>query len=166
MAFNAVNWHALFAFDLPILEMMVRATAMYLALLAVIRIIGRRSVGEFSMRDFIFILLIAAGAESSLQGGHSSVASGLVLVGTIAAWNYGLEVLSFKIPAIERLISPRPIQIIQDGRLLRRNMRREYLTMDELMTHLREEGCEEVSDVKHAFIEGDGHISVIPRRGA
>lgn len=85
-----------------------------------------------------------------------------MLVVTLVAWNLVLNWLSYTFPAVERLFSPPPMMIIQDGRLLQRNIRREFITREELFRHIREEGLEDVSQVKFAFIEGDGQISVIP----
>ncbi len=75
--------------------------------------------------------------------------------------NYLVNFLSFHVPFIERMVSPAPIQVVKDGRLLRRNMRREFLTEEELMEHLRQQGVEQLMEVKEAHIESEGKITVI-----
>ena len=80
---------------------------------------------------------------------------------TLIFWNYALDWLGSKVPLFGRLVHPPPLKLIEDGRLLRRNMRKEMITEDEMMSHLREQGVDEVSQVKAAYIEGDGRISVI-----
>jgi uncharacterized membrane protein YcaP (DUF421 family) len=82
---------------------------------------------------------------------------------TVVAWNYILNSLAYYIPIIERLLSPPPLLIVRDGKMLRRNMRKEFLTEQELMAQLREQGVENLEDVKSAHLEGDGNISVIPK---
>lgn len=79
-------------------------------------------------------------------------------------WNYALNALSFRIPLVERLLSPPALPIVKDGRILVRNMRREFLTQEELRTCLREHGVEDIADVRFAYVEGDGSISVVKRR--
>jgi uncharacterized membrane protein YcaP (DUF421 family) len=113
------------------------------------------------MIDIVIILLIAGGASDAMTGGTTSVTGSLVLISTIVAWNYALNLLGYKIPFFERLLAPAPLQVIRDGRLLRRNMRRELLTERELFVQLREQGIEDVAHVKAAYVEGDGLVSVI-----
>src|SRR5690606_29753137 len=113
--------------------------------------------GELAVMDLVFLLLIAEAAAHGM-GEHKSVGDAIVLVATLMAWNYLLNFLSFHIPFLERLISGSPVQVVRDGRLLRRNMRREYLTEDELMAQLRRQGIEKVEDVKVAYIEGEGQL--------
>src|SRR5690606_10104028 len=112
------------------------------------------------MMDLIFVLLIAEAATHSL-GGYSSVTEGFIVIGTLMAWNYAINFLSYHIPFFENIVSSPPLPIIKNGKLFRRNMRREYLTEEELMDHLRMEGIEKIEDVKSAFVEGDGKISVV-----
>jgi uncharacterized membrane protein YcaP (DUF421 family) len=85
----------------------------------------------------------------------------LILVGSIAFWDYFLDWLGYRFPSVRRLLRPAPLLLIKDGRLLRRNMRQEMITEDELMGKLREHGVERIDAVKKAYLEGDGRISVI-----
>lgn len=155
------DWDILLRPDISILESFARGTILYFFVLIVMRVTLRRTAGELSMLDFIFVLLIANGAADAMVGGSISVTNGLILILTIVAWNYALNTLSWYMPALERLTSPPPLQIIRNGEMMRRNMRKEFITKDELMGKLREEGVEDVSHVKSAYVEGDGKISVI-----
>src|SRR5690606_19380378 len=110
--------------------------------------------------DLIFVLLIAEAATHSL-GGYSSITEGFIVIATLMGWNYAINFLSYHIPFFENFVSSPPLPIIKNGKLLHRNMRREYLTKEELMDHLRIEGIDNVEDVKSAFVEGDGKISVV-----
>ena len=82
-------------------------------------------------------------------------------MGTIVAWDYFLDWLGFTFPAFGRLLRPAPLPLVKDGRKLRRNMRKEMITTEELMGLLREQGIESLSEVRRCYLEGDGHISVI-----
>ena len=161
MELTGVDWRAIIEPDIPILESVVRGTILYFFVFTLMRGTLRRTAGELSMIDFIFVLLVANGAADSMTGGAVSITSGIVIILTIVAWNYLLNSLSWYIPALQRWTTPPPLQVIDNGKLLRRNMRKEFLTEDELMAQLREEGIEDVSSVKAAHIEGDGNISVI-----
>lgn len=161
MEFFGSDWQEVFATDLPIFELFVRATVLYFAVFIILRSSLRRSAGELSMLDFIFVLLVANGAADSMTGGSTSIVGGLVTVITVVAWNYLLNSLSYYVPLVERLVSPPPLQVVKDGKLIRRNMRKEFLSEQELMGQLREEGVDDISAVKAAHIEGDGNISVI-----
>src|SRR5690606_16334214 len=109
--------------------------------LLLMRIMPRRTGGELEVMDLIFILLISEAASHAL-GDYTSLTEGFIQIGTLMFWSYLMNVLSFRFPAIQKLIAHPPMQVIKDGRLLRRNMRREYLTVDELMAHLRSEGID------------------------
>jgi uncharacterized membrane protein YcaP (DUF421 family) len=85
----------------------------------------------------------------------------LILVSSIAFWDYFLDWLGYRFPSVRRLIRPPPLLLIKDGRMQRRNMREEMITEDELMEKLREHGIERIEEVKKAYLEGDGRISVI-----
>jgi uncharacterized membrane protein YcaP (DUF421 family) len=112
------------------------------------------------MMDLIFVILIAEAASHAL-GDYTSVADGLVTIATLAAWNYIINLLTYWSPVFARLVSSPPLPILRNGKLLRRNMRRELVTEEELMSHLREEGIEDIKQVKSAHVEGDGKISVV-----
>jgi uncharacterized membrane protein YcaP (DUF421 family) len=160
MAFDPVDWGKVFSIDLPMLEIFVRGTVMYLTVFSILRLSGRRLMGELAMVDFIFVLFLAIVADRAMMGDQTSIGSGLTLLGTIVFWNYMLNWLSYRIPQLERLVAPPPLLIIQNGRLLYRNMRREFLTEEELRANLRGQGYEDVANIKRAFVEPDGNISV------
>ena len=94
---------------------------------------------------------------------YKSVTEGAVLIGTIIAWDYSLDWLGYKFPTLGRLLRSAALPLVKDGKALRRNMRKELISMEELMSMLREGGVEHISDVKQCYLEGDGHISVIKK---
>lgn len=154
------SWSELFILETPLLELVARGTLLYTGILVLFRFMPRRSGGEMALMDLIFALLIVSAVSHSL-GNYTSIADGLFLVLVTMGWNYVLNALSFRIPLVEKLLSPSALPVVKDGKLLLRNMRREFLTREELHTCLREHGVEDLADVKIARIEGDGSISVI-----
>jgi uncharacterized membrane protein YcaP (DUF421 family) len=154
------DWVEIFAPETAVLELIVRGTVLYLAILVLLRLMPRRSGGELAMIDLIFGLLIAEAAAHAL-GDYTSVLDGMVVIVTIVLWNVAANALGYFFPQIERLVSAPPLQVVRDGRPLRRNLRREFITDEELTSRLRELGIERVEDVKAAYVEGDGKITAV-----
>lgn len=96
---------------------------------------------------------------------YRSITDGLLLVTTIVGWAFFFDWLAFRVPAFQRLIHPPPLLIVKDGQLIHANQRRELITKDELMTHLREQGIDSLAKVREAYVEGDGRISVVHASG-
>ena len=112
------------------------------------------------MPDSRFVL-IADAAQNAMASEYKSVPEGLVLVATIVFWSYALDWLNFHVPWIRRLISPPPLELIRDGKVNRRHMRQELITVEELKEQLREQGIEDISLVRQACMESDGRISIV-----
>lgn len=158
------NWLEVFAPQTSLLELAARGVILYFGILVLMRFMPRRAGAELATMDLIFALLIAEAAAHSL-GDYTSVADGIILIMIIMACNYLINILSYRLPFIERLVSAPPLQIIRNGELLRRNMRREFLTEEELMSYLRQQGIDDVKDVKSAHVEGEGKITVVNKSG-
>ena len=165
-----MDWESIFLPDTPLLEIILRGSIMYIALFVMLRIILKRQTGTLGMTDLLLITLLADAAQNGMAGEYKSISDGIVLVGTIILWNYAFDWLGYKFEWFSRLIEPPPLPLIQNGRMQHRNMRRELIKEDELMTQLREQGFDDISQVKEAYIESNGRISVIeykkkPSRG-
>jgi uncharacterized membrane protein YcaP (DUF421 family) len=161
----AVDWVQLFKPDTPPLEMIVRGSIVYLSLFSLLRFVLRREAGTIAMSDLLVIVLIADAAQNAMAGSYNSIPDGLLLVATIVFWSFALDWLAYHVPWMARFLHPPPLPLVRDGRLLRRNMRRELITEDELMSQLRQQGVENLESVQRASMEGDGRISVIKRNG-
>ena len=146
-------------------ELVLRGTAMYWFLLLLFRFVLRRDVGSIGIADLLLLVLVADASQNAMAGGYESVTDGVILVATIAGWNWLLDFATYRFPALNRLIQAKPLPLVRNGRLVRRNMRHEFITMDELMAKLREQGVETLDEVKIARMEGDGEISVIKKEG-
>jgi len=158
----AIDWKSAFVPTVSIWEIMLRGTIMYLGILALLRFVLKRESGSVSTSDLLVIVLIADAAQNAMASDYKSIPEGLVLVFTIVFWSFTMDWLGYHFPAVGRLLHPPPIPLIEKGRIVRRNMKREMITRGELMSQLREQGVENVEDVKSACLEGDGKISLIP----
>lgn len=160
-----IDWRGIFVPDTPLLETVVRGTVTYLALFALLRFVLKREAGELGITDLLVVVLIADAAQNAMADDYRSVPDGIVLVATIVFWSWALNWLGYRFPRFQRFVYPPALPLVRDGRLLRRNMRRELITEDELLSQLRLQGVSDLSQVEVAAIEGDGQISVIRRDG-
>ncbi len=163
LALPSPDWRQMFVPSVSPLELVIRGSIMYLAILAAMRIF-RRQAGSLNTADLLVVVLVADAAQNGMASEYKSVTDGLVLVGTIYAWNYLLDAAAFRWRPIHRLLNPPPLPLVRDGRVLRRNLRQEMLTLDDLMEQLREQGVEQLREVRSCCLEGDGHLSVIRRK--
>jgi uncharacterized membrane protein YcaP (DUF421 family) len=161
-----VDWEKLFMPSAPLLETILRGSIMYLALFVILRVVLKREAGMVSITDLLVVVLLADAAQNGMAGEYQSITEGVILVLTIIAWNYLLNWLGFHIPVFQRVIYPRPLQLVENGQVLWPNMRRELITEDELKSQLRQQGIDDLAEVKEAYLEGDGRISVVPREPA
>lgn len=151
--------------NVSLLEMVVRGTMMYLGLFVLMRVVLKREAGSLGMSDILVVVLIAEGASNGLSAEYQSIPEGLTLVASILISAYVIDWLTYHVPAIAQLVDQKPLPLVRDGRILQRNLRKELITRDELQSQLRQQGVEDVSEVKMACMESDGHISVVKADG-
>jgi uncharacterized membrane protein YcaP (DUF421 family) len=161
---HQVKWGTVFLPDTPVLEILVRGSVTYLAIFILLRIIlKRQSGGNIGMTDVLVIVMLADASQNGMAGNYNSIADGILLVAVIIGWSYILDWLGFHWPLFQRLIKPPKLLLVENGKMLRRNMRKELITADELMTEIRKEGFDKLEDIEKAYMEGDGNISIIPK---
>ena len=158
---NLPDLTALFAFNVHPFEIVLRGTVMYWFLFLLFRFVLRRDVGSIGIADVLLLVLIADASQNAMSGAYDSIAEGCLLVATIAGWNYGLDWASYHFPRVRKFAEPAPLLLVTQGRMLRKNMRRELITEEELWAKLREQGVDGLSEVASAFMESSGDISVL-----
>ncbi|MBA2724042.1 MAG: DUF421 domain-containing protein [Methylibium sp.] len=151
----------LFGLSVSPLELVIRGSAMYWFLFALFRFVMRRDVGSIGIADMLLLVLIADAAQNAMAGGYESITDGFILVATIAGWNYLLDWTAFRFDRVRSIVEPPPLLLVRDGQLLGRNLRRERLSVEEFKSELRQQGMEDWSGVKKAYMESDGQISVV-----
>jgi uncharacterized membrane protein YcaP (DUF421 family) len=156
-----VEWAELFVPTHSILEMIVRGTLMYLALFVILRFVMKRQAGSLGIADILVIVLIADAAQNAFSKTYNSITEGVVLVLVIVFWDFVIDWASFKFPVLRPILQRSPLPLITDGKLVRRNMHREFITEEELKSQLRKQGVDDVKEVKLASMEADGHLSVV-----
>jgi uncharacterized membrane protein YcaP (DUF421 family) len=155
----------LFRFETDAFELILRGTAVYWFLFLLFRFVLRRDAGSIGIADILLLVLVADASQNAMSGGYQTVSEGFVLVGTICGWSWLLDWASFRFRLVRRFVEPPPVVLVRHGKLIHRALRRELVTVPELMSRLRENGIDKLSDVKFARMEGDGDISVIRHGG-
>ena len=156
----------IFGLTMPLWEIVTRATVAYLALVILVRVIPKRNAGHISPNDMLTLIVVGSLATDAIMGGSSSVSDILLMIGLVLGWGYVFDIVEYRVPFFRTLLRDRQTILIDRGRLVRRNMRRELVTEEELMAVLRKEGITDVSSVRSACLEADGEISVIPEPAA
>ena len=158
-----MDWGEIFGISVTPWELINRGSAMYLFLYVLFRAVIRRRVGSIGMADILILVIVADASQNGMSGEYRSVTEGAILVGTIIAWTQVIDWLNFRVPALRRWLEPPPLLLVENGRILRRNLRQEYVTEDELKAKLREQGVDDIRQVAKAHMETDGQVSVIKR---
>ena len=163
--FTGVDWVGVFIPQAPFVETFVRGTVLYLALLVLLRLTPAREAGSVGTPDLLVMVLLADAAQNAMAGPHHAVGDGLALIATILVWSVALDWAGYRWSFVHRLLRTPPVRLVREGRILPANLRRELITHDELIAQLRKHGVEDIAEVKGAWIEDDGRISLVRRRG-
>ncbi len=140
----------------------IRTVILYLILIAVIRIMGKRQIGQMEPSEFVVTMLVANLASIPMQDGGIPLYSGLVPILTVLGVELVLTALSMRSIKIRRLLCGKPVILIENGRILQDSLRKTRITLDELTGHLREKDVLDVTEVQYAILETDGNLSVFP----
>src|SRR5262245_31716058 len=114
------DWRSIFVPSLGVVEMFLRGTIVYLFLFFILRILRRES-GAIGISDLLLIVIIADAAQNAMSSDYKSVTDGIILVGTIAGWDYFLDWISYRFPSVRPLLRSAPLLLIKDGLVQRRN---------------------------------------------
>ena len=145
-------------------EFVLRAIIVYLFLLIILRLTGKRQVGQLAPFDLVMLLVLSNAVQNSMTGGDNSVTGGIIVVCTLIALNWLISYLTFRSKKLEALVEGRPVVLVHNGHVDREAMKKVQLTMHELDAALRAEACSGVDQVRFALLENNGHITVIPKR--
>jgi uncharacterized membrane protein YcaP (DUF421 family) len=157
-----MDWDQLFGIHVPVLELLIRASCVYWFLFLAFRFVLRRDIGALGVADILLLVIVADAAQNAMAGEYKTISEGGIVIATIFAWNIFIDQMAFRFRWFERFARPRPRELVRDGRLLEHNLKLERMTRDELDEKLREHGTDQLSHVRHAYLEGDGKLSVIP----
>ena len=148
---------------IPWWELILRGVIVYAFLLALLRITGKRQVGQLAPFDLVLLLVLSNAVQNSMNGGDNSLVGGLVSAATLVALNYLVGMATFRSKRLEAIIEGRPEILIHNGKLFEDVMKRAKLTHHELNASIRQAGYSGIEHVHAAFLENNGSISIVGR---
>lgn len=150
-------WHTSFPFWLFI----IRGAIVYIAIVVLLRLGGKRQIGQMGAGEFVAILLISNAVQNSMNGGDNSITGGLILASVIIALSLLVAYAAFKSKGAEELIEGAPTLLVHNGKIIKKNLDKEMLSDRELRALLRRQGISDISEIHVAILESDGFISVV-----
>jgi uncharacterized membrane protein YcaP (DUF421 family) len=144
-------------------ELIVRSAVVYGALIVIIRLSGKRQVGQLAPFDLVLLLVLSNAVQNSMNGGDNSLVGGLISAITLITLNHAVGLATFKSKRLEAIIEGRPQLLVHNGRIFEDVLAHAQLTHHELQAALRQSGCATVEDVHSAILENNGAITVLPR---
>lgn len=143
------------------LHIVVSTITVYLFIVIAIRLFGKKELSQLSVVDLVFIMLISNAVQNAMVGTDSSLWGGLVAAGALFVTNYLFKLALYHFPKLGKLIQGDTLLLIYKGKLIRKNVHKAKLTMDEIMEAVREHGISKIEEVYLAVLEIDGNISVL-----
>jgi uncharacterized membrane protein YcaP (DUF421 family) len=158
-----IDWEEITHFSMSPPEIMLRGTLMYLFLFLIFRFVLRRDVGSVGVSDFLFVVIVADASQNGMSGDAKSIPDAMLLVATLMVWNYLLDVGSYYSKTFAKFVEPASLLLVENGHYKLRNMRKEYITKEEIQAKLREHDITDILQVKKMVMESDGEISVVKK---
>lgn len=155
----------MFVASTPAWEIVLRVIVVYVGLLVLVRLAGKREVGQLGPIDLLAMLILSETVSPVLTNEDPSLGAGLLAAGTLLALGAVVGRLSYRYPWFERLVDGTPAKLIAHGRIDEDTRRRERITSTELESALRKHGVRDVQDVDEAVVETNGDISILGRTG-
>ena len=150
----------MFSLDGPWWELPARAALVYTVLLVLMRLSGRRTVGQFTPFDLLVVMLLSEAVSNGLTGDEKSVTGGLLAAGTLIVLNVLVAAITARSTRAQAIVEGRAVLIGRDGEVFEEVLRKEHVPRCDLERALREADCDQ-SEMRFAFLEADGQISVL-----
>ena len=145
------------------MDSVLRAVAIYVILLVIFRIGGKRSLAQITTFDFVLLLIIGEATQQALLGEDFSLTNALVVIVTLIGIDIGLSLLKGRSRTLERVMDDLPLVIVEDGQPLQARMDKARVDQSDVLTAARElQGLERMDQIKYAVLERSGGISIIP----
>jgi len=145
------------------MDIVLRGIVVFFALYVLMRIIGRRELSKLEPFDLILLIILGDAVQQGLTQDDYSLTGALLAIGTIAALQVGVSFLNFRFPRLRPVLNGEPIIVMQDGRPIDRNLKRERLTLDDLAESARMQGIGSLDEVAWGVLETSGEISFIKK---
>jgi uncharacterized membrane protein YcaP (DUF421 family) len=156
---------SIFDMSTPWYEILLRTFVVYLVVLVLLRIAGKRELGQMTPFDLVVILVIANSVQNAMTGGDNSLIGGILAATTLTIVNIAVGRWGSRVPFFRRVVASEPRLLLRDGKPLREALESEHVDIEELEMAAREHGIADLDGVTAAVLEEDGSISIIPKEG-
>ncbi len=157
-------WSNMLDIKVQVPELILRSLIVYVFLLLLLRVSGKRQIGQLAPFDLVLLLVLSNAVQNSMNAGDNSLLGGLISAATLIFLNFLVGYVTFRSKKLENLIEGRPQLLIHNGILFSEVMNKSQLTHHELDAALRDAGCASIEEVHSAILENNGIISVVPRQ--
>lgn len=151
----------LIALGTPPLLIVLRSAAVYVAIFILLRLTGKRQLGQFTPFDFTVLLLVANAVQNAMIGPDTSLLGGLLGAVTLLGTNYAVSAVADRNTRLAGQLIGHPTLLVDNGHLITAHLRKERIDPDEVLMAMREHGVEDIAKVRHAILETDGTISIV-----
>ncbi len=148
---------------IPAWDIIIRTTIVYVSLLILLRIAGKREIGQMTAFDIVVILTVANAVQNAMVGPDNSLVGGLIAAAVLVVINYLVAALGVRSRLFKSALRGHPTLLINRGQFVMPNLRREEVDPDDVLMAMREHGIDDVNQVKLAVLETDGSISIVPQ---
>jgi uncharacterized membrane protein YcaP (DUF421 family) len=148
------------------MDLAIRATFLFCFVFLLTRIIGRRELSSLEPFDLILLIVIGDAIQQGLTQDDYSVTGAIIVVGTFAILQVLTSVVSYHVPILRPALDGEPIVVVQDGQAIEKNLRRERLTLEEILVEARSQQVASLADIEWAVLETSGKISIIPKKSS
>lgn len=155
--------YELFHLSAPWWHFVLRACVIYVLVMVLVRVSGKRAVGQFTPFDLVLLILIGNAVQNGINGGDNSLTGAVIMATTLITLNYLVAWQTSRNRRVERWVEGEPVVLARDGRVFKHVLRRELVSHDDFAEALRMNNIDDVGDVRLALLETNGRISVIPR---
>ena len=154
----------LFQLSAPWWHFVLRSCAIYVLVMVLVRVSGKRAVGQFTPFDLVLLILIGNAVQNGINGGDDSLTGAAIMATTLIALNYGIAFVTSRNRKVEKFVEGVPVVLARNGKLFDHVLRRELVSREDFREALRMNGVEDVSEVELALLETNGSISVVKKR--
>ncbi len=155
----------LFALSAPWWQFVLRSVAIYVLVMVLVRVSGKRAVGQFTPFDLILLILIGNAVQNGINGGDNSLTGAFIMAATLIALNYAVAWLSARNGWFRRMVEGSAVELARDGHVFQAMLRKQLVSNDDFEKAMREAGCANVADIHRAILETNGRITIETRNG-
>jgi uncharacterized membrane protein YcaP (DUF421 family) len=154
---------ALWALSFPWWHFILRASVIYVVILLLLRLGGKRQIGQMGAGEFVAILLVSNAVQNAMNGGDNSITGGMILASVLILLSVAFAYLTYKSRRWANLLEGTPTLLVHEGKLLHAHLEKELLNLHELKIMMRRQGVHDLNDVAEAVLESDGQLSIIKK---